>query len=160
MKKIYLSLGSNLGDREANLRAAIEALEAGGVRLLRTSPIYETEPVDYLDQAWFLNLVVEGETTLFPLQLLSRIARIERTLKRVRTVPKGPRTIDIDILFYGTAVVKSARLEIPHPRIAERRFVLAPLADLAAELRHPLTRQTVREMLQNAPPAAVRLLHS
>jgi 2-amino-4-hydroxy-6-hydroxymethyldihydropteridine diphosphokinase len=153
-------LGSNIGDREAHLRAAIEALDAGGVRVLRTSPVYETEPVDYRDQAWFLNLVAEGETLLFPIQLLGRIGRIERKLGRVRKVPKGPRTIDIDILFYGTAVVKTDRLEIPHPRIAERRFVLAPLADLAPDLRHPVTRQSIREMLQNAPPAAVRLLHS
>ena len=122
--------------------------------------MYETEPVDYREQAWFLNLVVEGETALFPAQLLTRIGRIERELGRVRKVAKGPRTIDIDILFYGAAVVKTARLEIPHPRIAERRFVLAPLADLAPELRHPVTRQSVRDMLQNAPPAAVRLLHS
>jgi 2-amino-4-hydroxy-6-hydroxymethyldihydropteridine diphosphokinase len=160
MKLVYLSLGSNIGDRDANLRAAVGALEGGGVHVLRTSPVYETEPVDYLDQAWFLNLVVEGETALFPGQLLARIGRIERTLGRVRNVPKGPRTIDIDILFYGAAIVKTARLEIPHPRLAERRFVLAPLADLVADLRHPATHRTVREMLHDAPPAAVRLLHS
>jgi len=160
MKPVYLSLGSNIGDRDAHLRAAIEALDAGGVHVLRASPIYETEPVDYRDQGWFLNLVVEAETTLFPVQLLSRIGRIERALGRVRKVPKGPRTIDIDILFYGSAMVKTAHLEIPHPRLAERRFVLAPLADLAPDLRHPATHRSVREMLQNAPPAAVRLLHS
>ena len=159
MKRTYLSLGSNIGDREANLRAAVAALEAGGVHVPRLSPVYETEPVDYRDQAWFLNLVAEAETALFPMQLLARIGRIERDLGRVRNVPKGPRTIDIDILFYGTAVVKTARLEIPHPRIAERRFVLAPLADLAPDLRHPVTRQRVREMLQDAPRAVVRLLH-
>jgi 2-amino-4-hydroxy-6-hydroxymethyldihydropteridine diphosphokinase len=90
--------------------------------------------------------------------VLARTQRIERDLGRVRSLPKGPRTIDLDILFYGTAVVKTARLEIPHPRIAERRFVLAPLADLAPDLRHPVTRRSVREMLQGAPPAAVRLL--
>jgi 2-amino-4-hydroxy-6-hydroxymethyldihydropteridine diphosphokinase len=156
MKKVYLSLGSNIDDRDANLRAAISALDAGGVRVLRTSPVYETEPVDFRDQAWFFNLVVEGETALFPAQLLRRIARIERDLGRVRSVPKGPRTIDIDILFYGAAVVKTASLEIPHPGIAERRFVLAPLADLVPDLRHPVTRRTVREMLEAAPPAVIR----
>jgi 2-amino-4-hydroxy-6-hydroxymethyldihydropteridine diphosphokinase len=155
LKTTYLSLGSNIGDREANLRSAIERL---GV--VRESPIYETEPVDYLAQRWFLNLVVELETELFPRQLLARTQKIERELGRVRGIPKGPRTIDIDILLYGSAIVKTPALEIPHPRMGERRFVLAPLADLAPELRHPVTRLTIREMLAAAPPAAVRLLHS
>ena len=160
MKTIYLSLGSNVGDRESNLRAAIERLGAAEVRVVRTSPVYETEPVDYTAQRWFLNLVVEAETGLFPMQLLARIGRIERALGRVRTVAKGPRTIDIDILLYSQAVVRSATLEIPHPRMAERRFVLAPLADLAPGLRHPVTHQTVREMLDAAPAQTVRLIHS
>ena len=157
MKRIYLSLGSNIGDREANLRKAVELLEALDVHVLRASRIYETEPVDYVDQAWFLNQVVEAETALFPMQLLTRIARIERELGRTRTVPKGPRTLDIDILFYAEAVVRTARLEIPHPRMAERRFVLLPLAELAPDLRHPVTRLSVRQMLQNAPAAVVRV---
>jgi 2-amino-4-hydroxy-6-hydroxymethyldihydropteridine diphosphokinase len=160
VKTIYLSLGSNLGDREANLRAAIERLAAPDQRVLRTSPVYETEPVDYTHQGWFLNLVVEAETDLFPIQLLARIGKIERALGRVRTVAKGPRTIDIDILLYGRAVVRSAALEIPHPRMAERRFVLAPLADLEPGLRHPVTHRTVREMLDAAPVQTVRLIHS
>ena len=160
MNTTYLSLGSNLGDREANLREAIERLEAPDVHVVRTSPVYETEPVDYTDQPWFLNLVVEAETGLLPRRLLSRINKIERTLGRVRTMAKGPRTIDIDILLYGQAVVRTAALEIPHPRMAERRFVLAPLADLAPGLRHPLTHQTVREMLDAAPEQTVRLIHS
>ena len=112
--------------------------------------------MDLPGQRWFVNLVAEAETDLFPLQLLACAQRIERALRRVRTVPKGPRTIDIDILFYGNAVVRSATLEIPHPRIAERRFVLVPLADLAPGLRHPVTRLTVREMLDSAPSAEVR----
>jgi 2-amino-4-hydroxy-6-hydroxymethyldihydropteridine diphosphokinase len=160
MKTVYLSLGSNLGGCEANLRAAIERLAAPDLRVLRTSPVYETEPVDYTGQPWFLNLVMEAETDLFPMQLLARIGKIERALGRVRTVAKGPRTIDIDILLYGQAVVRSATLEIPHPRMAERRFVLAPLADLAPTLRHPMTHRTVREMLDAAPAQTVRLLHS
>jgi 2-amino-4-hydroxy-6-hydroxymethyldihydropteridine diphosphokinase len=105
-------------------------------------------------------VVVEAETELFPLQLLARTGQIERALGRIRTVAKGPRTIDIDILLYGRAVVRSARLEIPHPRMAERRFVLAPLADLEPGLRHPVTHQTVREMLEAAPAQTVRLVHS
>ena len=142
MKLLYLSLGSNVGDREANLRAAVERLGAA-----RVSPIYETEPVDYVNQAWFLNLVAEVETDLFPRQALAWTQRIERELGRVRTVPKGPRTIDIDILLFGGVVMRTKELEIPHPRMAERRFVLQPLADLAPDLRHPATGRTVREML-------------
>ena len=156
MKTIYLSLGSNIGDRQANLHAAIERLSAPRLSVLRVSPIYETEPVDYTDQRWFLNLVVEAETALFPMQLLARTGKIERDLGRVRTVPKGPRTIDIDILLYGNAVVHSAMLEIPHPRMAQRRFVLAPLADLAPDLRHPVTHLAVRQMLDQAPPGKVQ----
>jgi 2-amino-4-hydroxy-6-hydroxymethyldihydropteridine diphosphokinase len=158
MKTVYLSLGSNIGDRQSNLQTAIERLAAPRLRILRTSPIYETEPVDYTGQRWFLNQVAEAETELFPMQLLSRIGKIERELGRVRTLPKGPRTIDIDILLYGETVVRSATLEIPHPRMAQRRFVLAPLADLAPDLRHPVTRLTVREMLHWAPPEVVRLM--
>ena len=142
MKLLYLSLGSNVGDREANLHAAVERLGAA-----RVSPIYETEPVDYVNQAWFLNLVAEVETDLFPRQALAWTQRIERELGRVRTVPKGPRTIDIDILLFGGVLMRTKELEIPHPRMAERRFVLQPLADLAPDLRHPATGRTVREML-------------
>jgi len=161
LKKLtYLSLGSNIGDRERNLRAAIERLDAPGLRVLRVSPVYETDPVDYTDQRWFFNLVVEAETALFPLQLLARTQKVERVLGRVRTVPKGPRIIDIDILLYGTAVIHSGKLEIPHPRMAERRFVLVPLHDLAPTLRHPVTRTTVAELLRAASPAVVRLIHS
>ncbi|MBZ5583636.1 MAG: 2-amino-4-hydroxy-6-hydroxymethyldihydropteridine diphosphokinase [Acidobacteriia bacterium] len=156
MRTLYLSLGSNIGDREANLHAALERLAAPGLRVLRVSPVYETEPVDYTDQRWFLNLVAEADTDLFPLQLLARVNRIERAMGRVRTVPKGPRIIDIDILLYGHAKVHSERLEIPHPRMAERRFVLAPLADLAPDLRHPVAHRTVRELLEAAPPQVIR----
>jgi 2-amino-4-hydroxy-6-hydroxymethyldihydropteridine diphosphokinase len=160
LRRIYLSLGSNIGDREANLRRAVEQLASQDMRVLHTSRIYETEPVDYVDQAWFLNQVVEAETALFPMQLLTRVGRVERELGRKRTVRKGPRTIDIDILFYGAAVVETTRLEIPHPRIAERRFVLVPLAELAPDLRHPVTHRTIRQMLESAPPAVVRLMRS
>ena len=151
MKVIYLALGSNLGDRAANLRTAIDSLPAAGILVLRESPIYETEPVGFARQGWFLNMVVEAETALFPMQLLARTAKIERALGRVRTIPNGPRTIDIDILLYGKALVRSARLEIPHPRMQERRFVLAPLADLSPGLRHPVSHKTVRQMLEEAP---------
>jgi 2-amino-4-hydroxy-6-hydroxymethyldihydropteridine diphosphokinase len=156
MKRIYLSLGSNLGDRVAKLRAAIQRLAAPDLHILRVSPVYETEPVDHADQPWFLNLIVEAETDLFPLQLLSRVSRIERALGRTRTVAKGPRTLDIDILLYGNVIVRSAKLEIPHPRMTERRFVLMPLANLAPDLRHPASHRSVRELLEAAPAAAIR----
>jgi 2-amino-4-hydroxy-6-hydroxymethyldihydropteridine diphosphokinase len=159
-KRVYLGLGSNIGDREAHLNGAVERLGVEGIRVLRVSPLYETEPVDYTEQRWFLNLVVEAETGLFPMQLLSRTSKIERELGRIRGIPKGPRTIDIDILLYANAVVRMTKLEIPHPRMGERRFVLAPLADLAPDLRHPVARLTIREMLAAAPPQTVRLLHS
>jgi 2-amino-4-hydroxy-6-hydroxymethyldihydropteridine diphosphokinase len=155
---VYLSLGSNVGDREANLRAAIDRLPDGGVRVVRASPVYETEPVDYTRQRWFLNLVVEGETESMPRLLLKRLQRIERDLGRVREIPKGPRTIDIDILLYGRAIVLAPELEVPHPRMTERRFVLRPLADLAPDLKHPVTRRSVRELLEAAPPQTVRRL--
>jgi 2-amino-4-hydroxy-6-hydroxymethyldihydropteridine diphosphokinase len=156
MKKIYLGLGSNVGDREANLRAAVEQLQAPDLRVLRVSPVYETEPVGYADQRWFWNAVAEAETELFPLQLLARAGQVERALGRRRSIPNGPRTIDIDVLLYGNTIMNSPSLEIPHPRMAERRFVLAPLADLAPELRHPVLRRTVRELLDVAPQSAVR----
>jgi 2-amino-4-hydroxy-6-hydroxymethyldihydropteridine diphosphokinase len=153
VKTTYLSLGSNLGDREGNLRAAIDRLKPR-----RVSPIYETEPVDHTAQPFFLNLVVEAETSLMPMQLLAHTQRIERELGRRRTIPKGPRTIDIDILFFGDRVIRAGRLEVPHPRLHERRFVLQPLADLAPDLRHPVTHRTVREMLAGLPSRpAVRL---
>jgi len=136
-----------MGDREALIRAALAKLDGPDLRLKRTSSFYETEPIGLRDQPWFLNLAAEFETELFPRQLLHRAQRVEREMGRRRTVPNGPRNIDIDVLLYGGAVVKVDDLEIPHPRYRERRFTLAPLAELAPELRDPVTRQTMREML-------------
>ncbi len=158
MKKIYLGLGSNVGDREANLRAAIERLQGRDLHVLRVSPVYETEPIGYADQRWFWNAVAEAETELFPLQLLARAGQVERALGRRRSIPNGPRTIDIDVLLYGNTVMTSPSLEVPHPRMAERRFVLAPLADLVPDLRHPVLRKTIAELLDAAPQAAIRRL--
>lgn len=146
MKTVYLGLGSNLGDREAYLRKALEKLGAAGIRVMRRSAVYETEPQDVRDQPWFLNMAVEAETTLFPLQLLERIQNIERALGRQRRTPKGPRTLDIDILFYGKTGIRSERLTVPHPALAQRRFVLEPLAEIAPDLLHPGTGRTVREL--------------
>lgn len=160
MKIVYLGLGSNLGDREAMLRAAVRGLESPRLRIRRVSPVYETEPVDVSGQHWFLNQVAEAETDLFPLQLLHRTAKIEAQLGRRRLAPMGPRTIDIDILLYGNSIVTTPALEIPHPRFRARRFVLAPLADLAPELRDPVTRKTVRELLGELRGQTVRKIMS
>ena len=122
MKTVYIALGSNLGDRVANLLLARERISSPHVRLTRASSIYETAPREIVDQPWFLNQVVAAETTLFPRQLLARLLRIEHEMGRQRTIAKGPRIIDLDILLFGDAVINAAGLEIPHPRMADRRF--------------------------------------
>jgi 2-amino-4-hydroxy-6-hydroxymethyldihydropteridine diphosphokinase len=145
-KKVYLSLGANLGDREANLRAAIGALPGAGVEVGRISSVYETEPVDYLDQPWFLNCVVEGETKLGALELLHALREIETRMGSKKEFAKGPRLLDIDILLYGNETIATAELQVPHPRMLERKFVLTPLAEIAPELRHPAWKGTVQEL--------------
>lgn len=139
-----------MSDREANIRQAVRELNANGVHVQRLSPIYETEPEGITEQGLFLNAAVQAETNLFPPQLLASIHAIEARMKRVRTVRNGPRTIDIDIIFYQSAVFKTKDLEIPHPRFRERRFVLAPLTDLAPNWRDPVTRRTVSDLLQHS----------
>jgi 2-amino-4-hydroxy-6-hydroxymethyldihydropteridine diphosphokinase len=158
MKTVYLGLGSNIGDRAANLRQALDKLQSRDLRLRRASSLYETEPMGLREQRWFLNQVAEFETELFPLQLLQRIHRIERQLGRKRLVLNGPRTIDIDILLYANSNVKTPELEVPHPRYRERRFVLEPLAELNPELTDPETRQTVVQMLNAVRAQIVRRL--
>lgn len=151
----YLSLGSNLGDRSGQLSTAITALSTRHCKLRHRSANYETEPVDYPDQPPFLNCVVEIETSLAPLELLRQVQEIEAACGRVRDVPaarpKGPRTLDIDILLYGNLVLRSDALTIPHPAMCERRFVLQPLADLAPDLIIPGTDLTVAAALALLP---------
>ena len=156
MKTAYLGLGSNVGDREANLARARELLESDRLRVVRVSSVYETAPRDFLDQPHFLNQVVEVETDLFPLQLLDRAKSVERQMGRAKAVAKGPRVIDVDVLVYGDAVVNSATLRIPHAALEEREFVLAPLAELAPELRHPVSGRTMRELLAAVGSQGVR----
>ena len=135
---------------------ALERLESGGIRVALKSSFYETEPQELLDQPWFLNMVIEVETSLFPLQLLARVLKIEREMGRRRLVPKGPRIIDLDILLYGNHVVNVDRLQIPHPALAARRFVLEPLVELAPDLRHPILRKSMRELLAEVTDQVVR----
>jgi 2-amino-4-hydroxy-6-hydroxymethyldihydropteridine diphosphokinase len=157
VKTVYLSLGSNLGGREQMLQSAIDRLHAPDLRIQRISPVYETEPVGFKEQRLFLNLAAEAETDLFPMLLLSRIQKVELQLGRKRTGPlNGPRSIDIDILFYGRFTVHSARLDIPHPRLHERRFVLAPLVELAPDLRHPTLGRTMRDLLASLEGQKIR----
>jgi 2-amino-4-hydroxy-6-hydroxymethyldihydropteridine diphosphokinase len=143
----YLSLGSNLGDRAAHIESALARLAEENVRIVKRSSFYETEPVEFLAQGWFLNIAVEAETELMPRQLLRVIRNIERELGRKRIVRSGPRTIDIDILLFGANIMNAADLEIPHPRMTERRFVLVPMAEIAPTLRHPVMRLTMAELL-------------
>lgn len=148
-QRIYLGLGSNAGDRRRQIERALAALEGAGVRVVRRSSFYQTEPVGIVATGWFLNVVVEAETALLPRQLLRAAQRIERQLgrrPRLAGAPAARRTVDIDILFYGTSVVRTPELEIPHPRLTERRFVLAPLGELAPGLRHPVLGSTVAEL--------------
>jgi 2-amino-4-hydroxy-6-hydroxymethyldihydropteridine diphosphokinase len=150
-KIVYIALGSNLGDRAAMFERAIAAMNAAGICVLRQSSFYITQPVDAPGQAWFLNAAVEAETSLLPLQLLHALLRIERELGRRRITPHGPRTIDLDILFYGSSVIRSKELEIPHPRLTERRFVLVPLAQIAPEVRHPALHKSIAQLLAETP---------
>ncbi len=144
---VFLGLGANLGDREANLRRAVDLL-AQGVRILNVSPIYETDPVGYLDQPPFLNAVARGITAWSPESLLDLAKAIEARMGREATVRFGPRPIDIDLLLYDDRIMDTERLTLPHPRLAERAFVLVPLNDLAPDISHPSLGKTVHELYE------------
>jgi 2-amino-4-hydroxy-6-hydroxymethyldihydropteridine diphosphokinase len=156
---VYLSLGSNVGDRTRNLNVAIAALPAAEVNVKKVSSFYETEPVDYLEQAWFVNCAVEVETDLAPSSVLQALRRIEEQMGSKKLVPKGPRLIDIDILLYGDEMIDTAELQVPHPRMHLRRFVLVPLNEIAPNARHLRLNLSVAEVLTRSPDKSqVRLL--
>ncbi|RME42663.1 MAG: 2-amino-4-hydroxy-6-hydroxymethyldihydropteridine diphosphokinase [Caldilineae bacterium] len=154
---IFLGLGTNLGDRRANLQRAVRALTAL-TRIRAISPLYQTAPWGVTNQPDFLNLCLSATTTLPPRALLAELKRLERTLGRQPGLRWGPRLIDIDILFYGAQIVTEAGLTIPHPRLAERAFVLAPLADIAPNWQHPQTGLTVAQMLAQVDTSGVHRL--
>ncbi|MEG6617204.1 2-amino-4-hydroxy-6-hydroxymethyldihydropteridine diphosphokinase [Peptococcaceae bacterium 1198_IL3148] len=131
----YIAIGSNIGDKKETINRAIALIDATmGLRVTKVAPYYQTAPVGYTEQDWFLNTVIEVETTLSPLELLHRLLNIESQLGRVRTIHWGPRTIDLDLLIYGDEVFNSSELTLPHPRMTERAFVMVPLADINGDL--------------------------
>ena len=151
MTQIFLGLGSNLGDKEKNITDAIMALSAFS-NIKKTSHLYRTEPVGYVDQPWFLNCAIKIETEVTPHELLSRIKFIEQKLGRKKTITHGPRHIDIDILFYGDLILKTKDLVIPHPLIQDRLFVLQPLLDIDPFFIHPVQKKSVQELYKSLSP--------
>jgi 2-amino-4-hydroxy-6-hydroxymethyldihydropteridine diphosphokinase len=156
----YLSLGSNLGDRKASLQRAIGDLRAAGLIVKRISPVYETEPVGFADQPWFLNIAVAADTSLTPQELLACCQEIEARHGRVRPFPGASRVLDIDILLMGGLVIDTASLQVPHPRMAQRRFVLHPLAQIAPEVLHPVLGLTIASLLEACSDPARVTIHS
>lgn len=156
-KTVYLSLGSNVGDRAKNLRAAIDELPHAGVAVKKVSSFYETEPVDLREQPWFLNCALETETHFDAITLLRALREIETKMGSKKLVAKGPRLIDMDILLYGSERIDTSELQVPHPRMHLRRFVLAPLAEIAPGAMHPTLKMTAAQLLERTPDrSAVR----
>lgn len=159
MADIYLALGTNIGDREKNLREAIRRLSEPDIHIIKISSIYETEPVDYLDQPWFLNAVLEAQTALPATQLLATLRNIESQMGSSKPFAKGPRLIDLDILLYGDSTIDTPELQVPHPRMLQRNFVLIPLAEIAPNFRHPSWPATASELLASSPDRSIVRRH-
>lgn len=155
--QVFIALGSNLGDRQANLQEAIRKIQPEVVPI-ECSPIYETPPWGYEPQANFLNQVIRAETDLDPQALLAHLKKTEIDLGREATFRNGPRLIDLDILFFDQVIIQSPPLVIPHPALQERAFVLVPLADLAPDLTHPVLNVTVRQMLESVDTKNIHLI--
>ena len=156
--RIILGLGSNMGNRESHLREAVDSLQQLQITVRRSASLYLTEPRDYTDQPWFINTVAEVNTDRDPVELLKYCLLIEREAGRIRDQSRGPRPIDLDILFYGDLQIQTANLVVPHPRYADRRFVLAPLAELAPDFRDPISGVTMQQLLERCPDSGeVRL---
>ena len=159
-QRAYLSAGTNMGDRTANLEFALDSLEKR-VTVSNTSSYYETEPVGYLDQPWFLNQAIELKADISPAELLTLCREIEVSRGRIRTFPNAPRILDLDILLYGDIVINHEHLVIPHPRLAERRFVLEPLVQMAPDIIHPILKKSMRSLLRDCrDPSEVRMADS
>ena len=161
MATVYLALGSNIGNRKENLRRALELLQGIGLIVQKISSTYETEPVDYLDQDWFLNSVVQAQTKLPPIDLLNAMRAIESEMGSRKAFPKGPRLIDLDILLYENQTIATPDLQVPHPRMLDRKFVMVPLVEISPELRHSSWNATAAEILKNSTDrSAVRKVNS
>lgn len=154
----FIAMGSNIEDREQYLTKAIEEIGKRH-KVLLSSSIYETEPVGYADQSWFLNAVIQVETEFSPEKLLEDVLAIEEKLKRVRVIKNGPRTMDLDILFYQDQVINTDNLIIPHPRLHERAFVLVPLNEIAPDFMHPILKKSVASILKDTPEQEEVLLY-
>ncbi|MFQ6069684.1 MAG: 2-amino-4-hydroxy-6-hydroxymethyldihydropteridine diphosphokinase [Candidatus Aminicenantales bacterium] len=146
--RYFICLGSNIGDRKKNIRQACLLLQRRGIHLFRSSSLYLSEPVDYRPQPWFYNQVVELESDLEPHELLSLVKAVEKVMGRKPSLKKGPRLIDIDILFAGEKVVNSRELVVPHPRLEKRNFVLLPLSEIGPDIVHPVSRKKVKDLLK------------
>lgn len=153
--KYFLCLGSNLGQKKNNLKQALALLRNEGIRILRSSSFYETEPVDNLDQPWFYNQVVEVEAGFSPLELLKLVKKIEKRMGRKDSTQKSPRKIDIDILLAENAVIRTRELVIPHPRLEKRNFALVPLGEIAPDIVHPVLESKIEDLAKNSKDPSI-----